>query len=170
MKNPRVNPYGIKTPKSVDEFRENLRKYYLTIPHPKEIDNSKGRNDYPIEDYTLNVRDTNGIRLSDISSFSDIYEITKTGFGGNGDSPMICPLVTYEKELTDYMNGQDQFSCEGYFLDESNFKVWDDVNDFLSDGNPKWSRLDNQWLREFYFITLGEFCGYVISETNMEEK
>ncbi len=34
MTKEKKNPYGIKTPTSVSEFRENLRKYYLTIPHP----------------------------------------------------------------------------------------------------------------------------------------
>ena len=29
----RTNPYGIKTPKTVEEFRHNLKKYYVTIPH-----------------------------------------------------------------------------------------------------------------------------------------
>ena len=71
------NPYGIKTPTSVDEFRENLRKYYLTIPNPtKGVDYGKirnlpmGRNDYPIDCYSVNVKETGGLSSGTCVAFA----------------------------------------------------------------------------------------------------
>jgi hypothetical protein len=151
------NPYGIKTPKSVNEYRKNLKKYYITIPI--EYDKNTDRKDVPIEGLYLYVREKE-IPLTDIDSFSDIYKITKTGFSGNGSSPNIIPMITPRKEVMEYMRETDQlFSTDGYFYDESNFTIWEDVDEFRKDGNPMWYSLDNQWLREFYMITLGEYGG-----------
>ena len=104
MTKEKKNPYGIKTPTSVSEFRENLRKYYLTIPHPtKGVDYGdirdfpEGRNDFPIDCYSLNMKETGGLMIKDISSFRDIYKNTETGFSGDGTSPSICPLLTFNK-------------------------------------------------------------------------
>jgi len=170
------NPYGIKTPTSVDEFRENLRKYYLTIPHPtKGVDYGKkrgitmgGRNDYPIDCYSLNVKETGGLMIKDLSSFSDIYKNTETGFRGDGTSPSICPLLTFNKDVGDYMGEKKQWTSDGYFEDESNYKIWtNDENNFLSDGDCKWFTLDNQWLRDYYMMTLGEYSGYDYEESKV---
>lgn len=165
------NPYGIKTPTSVEEFRENLKKYYVTIP--RGVNNKKypNRMDVPIENLYLYVREQE-IPLTDINSFGDIYKITKTGFskGGNGSSPSILPMITVVKELKDYMKKTEQIlSSDGYFYDESNYKLWDDVDEFLKSDNPRWTTLDNQWLREFYMMTLGDFSGYVYKNTETEE-
>ena len=170
MKKKINNPHGIKTPTNVDEFRENLRKYYLTIPYPKEYDSTKGRNDYPIEDYTLNVKEVNGIDLIKISDFSDIYQLSDTGFGSEIPSPSICPLVTCDKELIEFMEETNQMmSGYGYFLDESNYTIWEDVDEFLKQSEPKWITLDNQWFREYFILTLGKFSGYQFSENNKSE-
>ena len=167
------NPYGIKTPTSVDEFRENLRKYYLTIPNPtKGVDYGKtrdlpmGRNDYPIDCYSVNVKETGGLMIKDISSFKDIYDNTETGFGGDGTSPSICPLLTFNKDVGEYLNDKNQWTSDGYFEDESNYKIWtNDEDNFLSNGDCKWFKLDNQWLREYYMMTLGKYSGYVYEES-----
>jgi|TARA_B110000196_G_C20874193_1_gene533453 hypothetical protein len=36
MTKTKQNPHGIKTPTNVDEFRENLKKYYVTLPRDTE--------------------------------------------------------------------------------------------------------------------------------------
>ena len=161
----RTNPYGIKTPKTVEEFRHNLKKYYVTIPHQ-----------YPkneIKDFLYLIRTPKHyVNVEEIKDLVDVYRITGTGFGGDGSSPSICPRITTTKELTDWMRDTNQvFNSNGYFYFEDNFKLWEcsgDENtrkkkhmDFWDNGNPQFYTLDNQWLREFYWITLGEFSGYI---------
>ena len=153
----RKNPYGIKTPTSVEEFRENLRKYYLcntTIDGYENIEDNRLMLD-------VNVR---GIELNKISSFTDIYKITKSGFCGDGGSPMVIPKITQHKDILEYMNETDQvMSSDGYFYDEKNYTLWEGKelhNEFLHNGNPLQYSLDNQHLREFYMIALGKYCGY----------
>ena len=158
------NPYGIKTPTSVEEFRENLKKYYVTIPRGVSNEKYPNRMDVPIENLVLYVQEQE-IPLTDINSFGDIYKITKTGFSGDGSSPSVLPMVTVVKEVTDYMKKTEQlFSSDGYFYDESNYKLWDDVGEFLKSDNPKWVGLDNQIYKEFFMMTLGDFSGYVYKE------
>jgi hypothetical protein len=140
-------PHGIKTPKSVKEFRENLGKYFWT-------GGGQGKQLY--------IQLPNGtsefIDIEKFSSFEDIYEITKTGFSYGGGSPCICPKIDMIKEIDDYMNETGQvWSVDGYFLNEENY---DYVDDQFSQENPKWYSLDNQIGREFFRITLGDYCGY----------
>lgn len=149
----RQNPYGIKTPTTVEEFRENLKRYYVTI-----IEDGKD---------SLVVRGMN-IPLEEISSFRDIYILTKSVRFGDGSSPDIIPLMTPVKDIIDYLEETDQLSSShGYFEDQSNFKLWNNYMEFRKHGRPGWYTLDNQWLREFYIMTLGEFTGYSIVEEEM---
>ncbi len=150
------NPYGIKTPNTVEEFRENLRKYYVCISY----------GDYEkIENNTLLVKECKGIELNKISSFDDIYKITESGFYGDGSSPSIIPKITHKKDMLEYMNETDQvLSSVGYFYFEKNYTLWEGKekhNEFLSKGNPLLYTLDNQHIREFYMMTLGDYSGYV---------
>ena len=165
------NPYGIKTPTNVDEFRENLKKYYVT--KPIEYDKNTKRKDVPIEGLYLYVQERE-IPLTDIESFGDIYKITKTGFSGDGSSPNITPMIELRKDLSEYMKETNQMlSIDGYFYDESNFNIWvNDVDRFMKDGTPMWYSLDNQLLREFYMMTLGKFSGYVyqVNEDEISEE
>ncbi len=144
----KTNPYGIKTPTSVEEFRDNLQKYYvgnglkgtphLTLPHTF-------------------------LPINEISSFDDIYTLTKSGFsdGGDGLSPSISPMITMKKDIREWMDETSQlFSFKGYFYVEENYTLWDNQYEYIDKGNPIWSRLDNQMMRDFYHITLGKFCGY----------
>ena len=52
-------------------------------------------------------------------------------------------------------------SFHGYFQYEENFELFEDQNEFISSdmGDPMWISYNQIW-REFYMITLGEFCGY----------
>jgi|TARA_Y100000296_G_scaffold75996_1_gene96221 hypothetical protein len=161
MNKNKSNPYGIKTPTSIKEFRENLQKYYLCI--------SNG--DYEnIEENSLLVKECGGIELNKISSFSEIYEITESGFYGDGSSPSIIPKITEKKDVLEYMYETDQvFSSGSYFHFEENYTLWEGMinhNEFLSKGNPRYFTLDNQHLREFYMMTLGEYSGYGYREAN----
>ena len=55
-------------------------------------------------------------------------------------------------------------SSSGYFQNEENFKVYENQEEFRVSGHMMWYGLDNQHLREFYYLTLGEFCGYELKE------
>ena len=58
------------------------------------------------------------------------------------------------------MGEKKQWTSDGYFEDESNYKIWtNDEDNFLGNGDCKWFTLDNQWLREYYMMTLGEYSG-----------
>ena len=65
----------IKTPKTVEEFRRNLNKYF-----------------YGCGKDALYVKPVNGVAraipIASISSFDDIYRLTGSGFGGDGSSPL----------------------------------------------------------------------------------
>ena len=155
--NKKENPYGIKTPKSVEEFRRNLGEYYWTRGSDGEelyVCSKSGKSEF--------------IDIDKISSFSDIYELTNSGFGGDGTSPQICPMFDTLVKFSDYMMDTNQYvSCDGYFDDEDNYKLFDNQYD---QKNPCWYTLDNQITREFYMMTLGEFCNYgYVDETELEE-
>ena len=145
MKQNKQNPHGIETPTTVENFRQNLKKHYLMIG-----------------DKYLYCQENDRIKIDEIKSFQDIYEQ-----GGNfttlmgGKGPHICPMVTLNKDIQKHMleTGQTT-SCYGYFDDEDNFTLWDDQYEFLEKGDPKWVTLDNQIYRDFYMMTLGQFCGY----------
>jgi len=136
-------PFGIKQPTTVGEFRNNLKKYYITVSDD------------------LYLMDGPSIPLEKISSFDDIYKTTKTGFYGNGSSPSITPRVLLKKDFTEWMNETNQsITFFDYFFNEENFEIIEEHNEFLKRGNPSWWSLDNQIMREFYIITLGDYCGY----------
>lgn len=136
-------PYGIKQPTTVEEFRNNLRNYYVTVGNGL---------------YTMK----NGvIPLDKISSFSDIYEITKTGNRGTGGSPSISPKVILKKDLLEWMKESFQIKTfYDYFLNEEYYEVIENQDEFMKRGDPRWYTLDNQIMREFYIMTLGDYCGY----------
>ena len=68
-----INYNDIQTPTTVEEFRENLVKYYVT--HDFSLTEVEGRGDP-----RLVVMGHSEIPIKDISSLSDIYKITETGF------------------------------------------------------------------------------------------
>ena len=148
-----INYEDIKTPDSVEEFRNNLRKYVCNFGGD-----------------TIYVQDYNGISIDDISSFSDIYTLTGKGFCGDGTSPNICLKVEWSFDgkggVREYMPKTKQdFSCYGYWEDkDSQFSIYDiDVkeNAMMKLPNLMWATLDNQVLRELYMKMFGEFSDYV---------
>ena len=140
----------IKTPKTVEEFRENLRKYYVGV--------FGGKYDHLM---VMGERDT---PVKDISSFSDIYKITGTGFSGTGKSPSITPQISIsDGAVQNFMMKSGQYlSFNGFFDDETNdYSIWENQKSYLDESpNVCWYTLDNQIVRDFYAKTLGEFSGY----------
>ena len=96
-------PYGIKTPTNVDEFRQNLIKYYC-ISSKEYIEGCKSYRDYPMEKINLLTSgEYEDIPITKISSFDDIYRLTKSGFHGDGSSPCITPMVYMKTDIGKWM-------------------------------------------------------------------
>ena len=144
----------IKTPKTVEEFRQNLNKYFYGC----------GKN-------ALYVKPANGVAraipIASISSLNDIYRLTGSGFGGDGSSPCITPLINFDMdEVADYMDANELY-CDAWGFFGDDYKVYNKEKSFKVQHkvkNPKWFSLDNQILREFYVKVLGEFAGYGVLE------
>ena len=142
----------IKTPKTVEEFRENLKNYFFGIG----------------EDYLYVLTDKDGaqeIPYTSITSLEDIYELTGTGFSGDGTSPSIVPLIDFDmKEVAASMRS----NREGFF--GSDYKVYTKEQSLSAQQkveSPKWFRLDNKILRGFYAKVLGDFSGYEVNESGL---
>ena len=144
------NPYGIKSPQNVEEFRNNLKKYFVCI----------GDNDDEL--YVQNC-DTDGINVNELNSLSDLYQRCNTEYFNS----MISPKVNPKKDFKEFMNETNQiFSLNGYFMDENNYEIIEDRGTFISDYEPRWVGLDNKIYREFYYLTLGKYSGYEELENN----
>jgi hypothetical protein len=143
METKKVKFEDIKTPTTVEEFRTNLKRYYLNY----------GKDSI----FVMDGDDSFGIPYSKISSFDDIYKLTKTGFGFGGGSPTIIPLALCG---VDWYDG----TSVGFWSDpNSDIKVFNR----LKGGYQKMTelplnvaRLDDQFYRGFFSKSLGEFSGY----------
>jgi len=141
-------PHNIQTPQNVEEFRNNLKKYFVCIGGD--------------ELYVQNC-DTDSINVNELNSLTDLYRRCNT----KHFNPSITPKVNPKKDFEEYMNETNQFlSFNGYYDDENNYEIIEDTNTFLGDYKPMWVGIDNQFYREFYMKTLGEFSGYVYSDKN----
>ena len=145
MENKTINLKDVKTPKTVEEFRENLRKYYVCLGDPNKKEE-------------LMVQELNKVKIDELKSLDDLYEIHP--------EPMICPQVDWDMDdVEKYVNKTGQFmSCDGFFDDDKNYTLYESQMDHSRYGNPSWFKIDNQILREFYVKTLGDFSGYVTKE------
>ena len=152
MDTEKVKFEDIKTPTTVEEFRANLKRYYVSLGQDAI--------------YVKVGDDSFGIPYSKISSFDDIYKLTKTGFEFGGGSPSILPIALYGmNSLREFMDRTGQcFSCNGFWSDpNSDIKVLE-INQVKRSiklmKKVGWVTLDNQIYREFYAKSLGEFSGY----------
>lgn len=132
-------PFGIKQPTTVGEFRNNLKKYFWIIGDE------------------LYVQQGSGIKINDLDSLTDLYDLIPYSSG----TPEVSVKVNPIKDFTEFMIETNQVSSfNGYFLDENNYEIIKNQNDFLRNYNPKWIGIDNQIYREFFILTLGDFSGY----------
>lgn len=130
----------IKTPETLEEFHENLRKYYVC---PRGFI------------YVMNHLDE--IKVESLKSLSDLYERCPE------ETPQVTPKVVFDTEdVQKHMVETGQYcSCDGFFDNEDNFKIYEDQEDFFRQKDKvKWYTIDNQIMRDFYIKTLGEFSGY----------
>ena len=151
----RTDPQGtIQTPTTIEEFRSNLQKYFVTIQDSSDDEPrlylGNGHNPVPI---------------SELDDLDDLYEITGTGWKSpTGEVPEISPMVEQIVSLGDwYMDPKNFFleeGCPNYFSVSENYRVYESQDDFLREGTPKWIRIDNQIYRHFFYMTLGKFSGY----------
>ena len=134
------NPFNTETPKTVEEFRNNLKKYYVCLGD------------------SLMIKDHPSIPIRDIDSLWGLYSKV-------GSEVWIVPQINLKKDILEYMDENNlSWGVEGYFEDENNFEVFDNQNEYLENGDWKWTKIDNQILREFYIWSLGEFSGYYYEE------
>jgi len=134
----------IKTPETLEEFHENLRKFYVC---PRDFI------------YVMNHLDE--IKVESLESLSDLYERCPE------QTPKIIPKVVWDmKDVKKHMDETGQVSsCDGFFdnvissENQDNFKIYEDKN-FMKSHRSSWVTIDNQIFREFYIKTLGEFSGY----------
>ncbi len=130
------NPFNIKTPTTVEEFRNNLKQYYVC------------------EGDKLMMMNNKSIPIDEINSLSELYDKVE------GFDVWISPQIILKKDIIEYMKENNlNWGVEGYFDDENNYEVFDDQTEYLSE-DGKWFKIDNQILREFYIHSLGEFSGY----------
>ena len=133
----------VKTPTTVEDFRNNLRKFCVCVGND-----------------LLMVRDYGEVNVNELSSLSDLFEILK-------DTNLnIIPTVELSMDdVTKFMNETNQHnSCNGFFNDENNYKLYESV-EFRKKGEMKWVRIDNQIYREFFMKVFGEFSGYQLDLT-----
>jgi hypothetical protein len=106
MKNNKIKFSEIKTPKTIDEFRENLRKYYVT--------NFNG-------DYL--VGKNNEISIDEISSLDDLYELNRDS--GIFETPTIIPMV--DLPSTGESNNYSIYKNKSEFMN-SGKSAWVDID------------------------------------------
>lgn len=147
----------IKTPTTVEEFKENLKKYYFGY----------GKDALYVK---TQIEGADGVTFDKINSLNDVYKETKTGFGGDGSSPCISPMISKQSfdkmmDITVKNMFDKTINEEDLFKQMGDIDVFDSTNDkerssFMGNANPQWIGLDNQVLRLFFAKTLGEFSGY----------
>ena len=141
------NTYNITTPTTVEGFRENLKKYFVCIGGNKE------------ELYTQ----MSSHKISELNSLSDLYN-----YPIEGGNPKISLKVNLINDFKEYMLETNQFtSMNGYFENEDNFEIIENQNDFMSNYNPIWIGINNKLYRSFLYMTLGEFSGYSLVESEL---
>ena len=131
----------IKTPTTVEGFRDNLVKYFLT---------QRGSGNLMVMGFLK------GTPVENLNSLNDLYKLHP--------QPNICPQVEFTwEDVEKHMDKTGQFiSCHGFFDNEENYTIFEgETGFFKSCKNWTFYGIDNQVLRDFYMKTLGDFSGYV---------
>ena len=126
---------SVKTPNTVEQFKENLKKYFMTVTCPKGN--------------TSLVTQQEWVDLRKFTNMDDIYKLTKTGWCGSGESFKITPLF---ESLYD---GGRIFES----ITSDNSKLIKELE--KESFTFMWVRMDNQIYRELFVKILGEFSGYM---------
>jgi len=149
---------SIVTPTTVEQFRDNLKKYYFTLTNPET--NRTG----------LVIRGHHEVYIDEISSLDDVYKKTKSGWNGSGKPFEFTPLCNISEKGMDYiqesfpaviqatkdtMNDLERTTIVEVSSNEDLPKDLNEINFQL-----KWYKSDNQIWRTFFVKTLGEFSGY----------
>ena len=135
----------IKTPSTLEEFRNNLKKYFVCYGLDRELLMVRGQK--------------HNIKVDEITSFSDLY---KWGV------QMITPTISFDvnKITTDEtITNMFQRDFSSVLNDEKRFPIYEmnsseDVMKYIKTKDPKFVKMDNQILRCFFQKTLGDFSGY----------
>ena len=106
-------PFGVQRPKTLDEFRDNLKKYYVCIGDMLYVQEGE-------------------MKIDQISDFSSIYKKTNTGIGGNGSSPHILPKVRLtELGQSKWDDGDPEIMSGKFFHNEENYTIVENQKEFL---------------------------------------
>ena len=161
----------IKTPKTVEEFRDNLTKYYCNH-FGKRLLNGEGQT----------------VKIAELENMEDLYKVGDEHYQWNGsdhDYPnfSLTPTIVLEKQNKDktkYLKENEilwnleeneyhiEKVCKEFWENEDNFTIYENDQssfiqhqDNLHDGvywYPYWKQ--NTLMREYYQKTLGEYGGY----------
>ena len=152
----------IIVPDTVEQFRENLVKYYAST-HCDE----RG---WCIVAYQARLEGFYSIPVSSLNSLGDLYDKLGAGFRGDGTAPVVLPLITKKVEFDEYRKEAGmRFGVWGYYSNPDNFDLVCDgefFNDAIEGGidleglGLEPAAIDSQYYREFFGMTLGEFSGY----------
>ena len=145
----------IKTPTTVEEFRETLKKYFICTG-----DDWSNRNE-------LMVMGSES-KINELNSLEDLYK----GWDARPHKPSIAPYVDFDmKSITELETIENMFSSnfESVMKDESRFKICDidsveSHSEFMNTAKVMWIGLVNQIYRSFFIKTLGDFSGYNSNE------
>jgi hypothetical protein len=151
---PALKAYGIKVPRSVDEFRANLIKYYECAERTIKPTLVVAKIEGDFFNKTLGKRCD--VRLDSIKSVGDIYKATGTGWGPGANRAPTFALIPKAKLTPIGEAGYEMEDGVRSFL--ADFR---DPNAFeLLDKGEYFYPMDDQNWRWFYAMTLGSFSGY----------
>ena len=150
----------IKTPETIEEFRTNLKKYFMCIKNDRE--------QLFIQTDTTTVE----VDVDSIENLSDLYHKLDTGV------VRITPTIDFKvKSITteEILGINSDRSFRDVYRDQSRFVIFeienkDDVMTYMDNKDPHWYGIDNQVLRTFYAKTLGKFSGYELIKENTKIK
>ena len=124
MENKTISLNDVKTPKTVEEFRENLRKYYMCLGDD------------------LYVQQLNNVKIDELNSLSDLYDLHP--------DPMITPQVYWNTDMDnknytlfdsmkEYLNyGHPRWvSLDNKLLREFYVKTLGDFSGYVTDKNSQ---------------------------------
>jgi hypothetical protein len=124
MEKKTISLKDVKTPKTVEEFRENLRKYYMCLGDD------------------LYVQQLNNVKIDELNSLSDLYDLHP--------DPMITPQVYWNTDMDnknytlfdsmkEYLNyGHPRWvSLDNKLLREFYVKTLGDFSGYVTDKNSQ---------------------------------